>query len=1420
MEAIEPPLALPLDLQFNQEDIDKFSYLLFDYNPNTKTLRVKNWSEFQQPTQKPMEGGEGEEIQLPTQLPTQLPAPIPASVPASVPAPIPAPVLSASIPAPAQVPALSAPSITPTEYYNYETRAKLGVYCNIIDIVHDFKPTGRAGGEEIKEGDQDYYHIITKLFEITEQYLNIHFSQTEKDNAIKSEPEKFFYDFCSKYFDNLLYKTDIGTLVNNKNSNFTDLHLRQIFSKVDTDYDIGQHYYVVKPIPKNLEKIPIITDEENLYSKYLYDTINTSMKHFLIPTGQDDILKGINDSTGVSNEFLVGSIKNYDSDSDKNCKNKCFNIGPDDENLPHNLISFPNVVDQASLHSEEEIVTKEKNYGITKIKYVIDKEDEDNLSINKLILPLYEHKIDDTNILSFIVEYDFKKVKENEKDKLVSSDAHVKMKTSVQNVYNELFSINLNDTSVANMVKNILIHKKYKEEIKNAINNGNTLDDKTINYIYYIILFSLKSLGDKSFSLYRLWKASRKEYLYGFTQDKNASIIDQILMNPYNGLPNTQQPFNDTRYFGYVKEWKNHNFLIADNEDNKKYNELLNDICKYYYNKDIKNTGHSINFTSNFKIGELTPEHKILNEENREIKNLIKELKIIQGNMEFIDLSPNKPDKFDYIDEQFNLISQFYKIVYNQLDRTNPTNIDKEHIYDFSYWNFIFDFDALYFQLQVKSKILKHIKTLMIVMHRKIVDDNDSYLIDHFIKMMKTDLSDRDNAYKINHYKSLLIAYKTENFLNVRNYINFYQFIGKNFLINNNEQYSIGFGSGLNDIRNNLKKMSENNFIKDTKELSNIMDIITKRKALGETTTTRSVIPTRTGDISDFRNIFVGNPLINKNFNSNKFVVFRGYYWFMLLKYYTKNMVSDKLSNFLNLNLDFDYPDKPEGYNETELKDVLDYRKRYYNSWLNYLDKLESFVKNKTLNSIQTIPLNITNDFTEIRTQLNKQLEIFETTNSEELHFDILKLDTIHNTLKNILKPPSQQGGAFHSVLQQPQQPQQQQQGGAPNIFAEIKNIKINNIDNIMKFYPETNEHYLSLVGMIDNKDEIMEKIKQNEKSHVQLLFIIVSILEMYTREASIYKKININNNKLTEEIIKTGVNRAESSSLVYGILNYDSRDEIKLFIHHIFETFNKDNFDKDLRILLNAFNRRNNVLEDKINDIFSSRRIQQPQQPQQGGPMVAEGERKGLAHTAQESPQRQRSISMPPPADKSLPQQRRSLTPIRGHSQTRSPSPNRLMMINRIKLDLQGYNDITETYIEDEIGKIYQETTIVGLAPDWEQIRLSLYNRIISDYRSLADDRNLRSKFTKPGRSPSPKRSKTGPGGGSGTRKVRNNNILNETNAIKLINNLKILKPKKQLKKLNEMINKCKYEKTQTDNVTKAKNKFRNRVKYLKNIK
>jgi hypothetical protein len=601
-----------IDSIITQDDITKFAELLFDVETPGK-LRVINFSEFLTKLQEPS-------------------------------------------------------SLSEEERDNYYLRALYGVYCNIIDIFHDFpKNSGTYHSE---------YMVNSK--KLTKAYLGI--GDIIDYDILHNDPVQYFKNYHSLRFKNLLTPVTEVTKETQEQIYSRPLNLRKSFINPDTYTLItGRNYFVTLPYIKEKSVIGAIDNEFVNFTRNIIDNARTK---------QLNIRQGINDATGVESSFLFGKIEEINGNG--------YTIpNTSSPPPPTQIISFPTIIDSATLHHKEEDVTKTKHIGETTEIFKVDN------PFTEIELPLYEHKLSVEEIEYIFSFSSIYKLHYNIVQKTLLLISHsikckcqpvnrrainvIKVATKVSPLPQPFSPANINKIIHINIPQFNDFNTKITELFNETKPDGVSIpNDEDIKSITRFILYSLKSLGDKSFSLYRLWRASTNDYLYGFTQDRNASIVDQILMNPLNGLTNTTQI--------YKRGIK----IDIDNEIDK--------LIDYTENENA--CVPIINFKINLDLDEGTKKMLI---KKRQKENLLMRVKKKISEYEFINYN------YEYLDNKILFIKNLLSLIIKKFEFLDKTKIGDKlwpnnpnpRVFDLKFTHFILSIYVLYLQLIVKNKLIE-----------------------------------------------------------------------------------------------------------------------------------------------------------------------------------------------------------------------------------------------------------------------------------------------------------------------------------------------------------------------------------------------------------------------------------------------------------------------------------------------------------------------------------------------------------------------------------------------------------------------------------------------------------------------------------------------------------------------------------------
>ena len=456
--------------------------------------------------------------------------------------------------------------------------------------------------------------IINSLNEENKK-LKIHISQTEQDlNLLKIEVKNLLEIKKRKEAEKELEKNIIENqsqdLINMLKKYSDEIfYLKQQNRKLVSNMNMMSKYNEDKnKIISNEENIKVIT-EQSKFENYLNDFINKINEELFIISQWIEIYLGKEYDKGFEIPSLINDIDN------KVCINKIDLIN-------FNLIK--SALEKSTINLNSLLNSKENE--IIKLKNIIkDKENKYN-ELKKELIKFKDKQIELSN------ENDTLKMeKENEAKMILNHKALINdLKKNDENYrdYNfnylkEIYEIIQNEINLILSDDNFKVfHQKIfnlKENINIYQNNVNFLEDKLNNLLIKFIEF-----------------VEELRYDYIQTKKENFNILlskankkkDLLIQNNQDDLINT--------YKRKISELtNNNNFLNEQMKILNKNNELnlLNDDLSRYSNileanKELKfNNDNLMN-----KIKEMNNNYLNLSKQNNQLKQTIKELKIIENN--------------------------------------------------------------------------------------------------------------------------------------------------------------------------------------------------------------------------------------------------------------------------------------------------------------------------------------------------------------------------------------------------------------------------------------------------------------------------------------------------------------------------------------------------------------------------------------------------------------------------------------------------------------------------------------------------------------------------------------------------------------------------------------------------------------------
>ena len=456
--------------------------------------------------------------------------------------------------------------------------------------------------------------IINSLNEENKK-LKIHISQTEQDlNLLKIEVKNLLEIKKRKEAEKELEKNIIENqsqdLINMLKKYSDEIfYLKQQNRKLVSNMNMMSKYNEDKnKIISNEENIKVIT-EQSKFENYLNDFINKINEELFIISQWIEIYLGKEYDKGFEIPSLINDIDN------KVCSNKIDLIN-------FNLIK--SALEKSTINLNSLLNSKENE--IIKLKNIIkDKENKYN-ELKKELIKFKDKQIELSN------ENDTLKMeKENEAKMILNHKTLINdLKKNDENYrdYNfnylkEIYEIIQNEINLILSDDNFKVfHQKIfnlKENINIYQNNVNFLEDKLNNLLIKFIEF-----------------VEELRYDYIQTKKENFNILlskankkkDLLIQNNQDDLINT--------YKRKISELtNNNNFLNEQMKILNKNNELnlLNDDLSRYSNileanKELKfNNDNLMN-----KIKEMNNNYLNLSKQNNQLKQTIKELKIIENN--------------------------------------------------------------------------------------------------------------------------------------------------------------------------------------------------------------------------------------------------------------------------------------------------------------------------------------------------------------------------------------------------------------------------------------------------------------------------------------------------------------------------------------------------------------------------------------------------------------------------------------------------------------------------------------------------------------------------------------------------------------------------------------------------------------------
>ena len=456
--------------------------------------------------------------------------------------------------------------------------------------------------------------IINSLNEENKK-LKIHISQTEQDlNLLKIEVKNLLEIKKRKEAEKELEKNIIENqsqdLINMLKKYSDEIfYLKQQNRKLVSNMNMMSKYNEDKnKIISNEENIKVIT-EQSKFENYLNDFINKINEELFIISQWIEIYLGKEYDKGFEIPSLINDIDN------KVCINKIDSIN-------FNLIK--SALEKSTINLNSLLNSKENE--IIKLKNIIkDKENKYN-ELKKELIKFKDKQIELSN------ENDTLKMeKENEAKMILNHKTLINdLKKNDENYrdYNfnylkEIYEIIQNEINLILSDDNFKVfHQKIfnlKENINIYQNNVNFLEDKLNNLLIKFIEF-----------------VEELRYDYIQTKKENFNILlskankkkDLLIQNNQDDLINT--------YKRKISELtNNNNFLNEQMKILNKNNELnlLNDDLSRYSNileanKELKfNNDNLMN-----KIKEMNNNYLNLSKQNNQLKQTIKELKIIENN--------------------------------------------------------------------------------------------------------------------------------------------------------------------------------------------------------------------------------------------------------------------------------------------------------------------------------------------------------------------------------------------------------------------------------------------------------------------------------------------------------------------------------------------------------------------------------------------------------------------------------------------------------------------------------------------------------------------------------------------------------------------------------------------------------------------
>ena len=456
--------------------------------------------------------------------------------------------------------------------------------------------------------------IINSLNEENKK-LKIHISQTEQDlNLLKIEVKNLLEIKKRKEAEKELEKNIIENqsedLINMLKKYSDEIfYLKQQNKKLVSNMNMMSKYNEDKnKIISNEENIKVIT-EQSKFENYLNDFINKINEELFIISQWIEIYLGKEYDKGFEIPSLINDIDN------KVCSNKIDLIN-------FNLIK--SALEKSTINLNSLLNSKENE--IIKLKNIIkDKENKYN-ELKKELIKFKDMQIELSN------ENDTLKMeKENEAKMILNHKALINdLKKNDENYrdYNfnylkEIYEIIQNEINLILSDDNFKVfHQKIfnlKENINIYQNNVNFLEDKLNNLLIKFIEFVEELRYDyiqtkkENFNIL-LSKANKKKDLL---IEKNQDDLINTYKRKISELTNNNNFLNEQ-----MKILNKNNELNLLNDDLSRYSNILE------ANKELKfNNDNLMN-----KIKEMNNNYLNLSKQNNQLKQTIKELKIIENN--------------------------------------------------------------------------------------------------------------------------------------------------------------------------------------------------------------------------------------------------------------------------------------------------------------------------------------------------------------------------------------------------------------------------------------------------------------------------------------------------------------------------------------------------------------------------------------------------------------------------------------------------------------------------------------------------------------------------------------------------------------------------------------------------------------------